>query len=79
MQLINKEAKGLIYFLSEAIQVFMVYIFALAAIWLWLPFNQGIKLVLMLLVILNCYNVLRHFIYLRYSLWKETLHQPKYD
>ena len=76
-QLLTQEFKGMIYFISESVQTFLVYIFSIAAIWLWLPFNYGIKLVLIIFVILNFYNIMRHFIYLRYSLWKETLNQPK--
>jgi membrane protein YdbS with pleckstrin-like domain len=78
MTLINKKLKGAIYFLSESIQALMVYTLAISATWLWLPYANLWKWILTTMIILNFYNIVRHFIYVRYLLWKENLETTNY-
>lgn len=74
---LSEEFRGMVFFVSESIQAFIIYTFGIAAVWLWTPFNPIIKAATTGFIILNFYNILRHFIYVRWAIWKETLKQPK--
>jgi hypothetical protein len=76
-QILSEEFRGMIYFISESIQAFIVYIFGIAATWLWLPYIVPVKMLITMLIALNFYNIAKHFIYIRFALWKETLNVPK--
>lgn len=70
--LINEDTKAAMFFGGESIQALMVYSLAISAVWLWLPINYFLRWILTTFIILNFYNISKHFIYVRYSLWKQN-------
>jgi len=70
--LIDENFKAALFFGSESIQFLMVYCLAISSLWLWIPIGYFIKWILTTFIILNFYTIARHFIYVRYVLWKEN-------
>jgi hypothetical protein len=80
-QLISKDLQALLFFGGESIQMLIVYLAAISSLWLWMDFiSPPIKGIITFLIILNYYNIAKHFIYVRYTLWKqESNNNSKYN
>lgn len=77
MQLINDEAKGLIWFIGEIVQIIVFTIGAIMLLWLYAPFSFWWKAGLSFFSLIVTYDMFKHFVYVRYILWKESLKVSK--
>jgi hypothetical protein len=69
--LVSKKTQAIIFFGGESLQMLLVYTFAIGMLWLNTPYHNGWKGIFTMIIILNFYNIAKHFIWLRYVLWKQ--------
>ena len=69
----NKKKAGMIWFITEIIQIIIFVMGSIMLLWLYAPFSMLAKMAITTLAGIIIYDVFKNFVYVRYILWKETL------
>jgi hypothetical protein len=72
MQLLSKYTKGLLWFALESLQIVAIFTGFFIMLWLYGPMGFLWKVGITFVSIGILYDVFRHFVYLKFVLWKEA-------
>jgi hypothetical protein len=68
----NKKKRALIYFITQIIQINIVFIGGILILWIYTPFPLATKYLITLLTGIIEYDLFKNFVWVRWTLWKES-------
>jgi len=73
MQIVKNIDKGLMLLVGQCIEFIIFVMMSIMMLWLYTPYNLLIKILITLFFVIVTYDVFRHFVYVKWILYKEQV------
>lgn len=72
-QIVRAVDKNLLLLVGQCIEFIIFVMFSIIMLWLYTPYGLVVKGIITILIGIVTYDVFRHFVYVKWVLYKETM------